>query len=360
MSENLAIIGAGAIGIKHAEAARQVGAGLKWIVDADAARAEKLAAEYGTEATAEVEAVWRDPAVHAVVIGVPNAFHMPLAVAALEAGKDVLLEKPMALCAAECDQINRAAAANDRVLQIAFVHRYTGVGRAAKRIAQEGDLGEIYHAKAHLYLRRGIPGLGRWFTDRSIAGGGALVDVGVHLIDLALHVTDFPVVKSVHGKTYGRFGCRMEDYVYEQMWAGPPRYEGIFDVEDSAHALIEFESGATLDLNVAWAGNFPSKALPTSLMGFFGDEGGMTFELFGSSITQTREESGQVVDVDSAVAETDPFAEQMADFVGSVATRSVTGATGAQGRQVQAVVDAIYEASGRPSTAHVGETSGMP
>ncbi|MEO1497718.1 MAG: Gfo/Idh/MocA family oxidoreductase [Planctomycetota bacterium] len=342
----LGIIGAGAIGEKHAAAAAGVGVEVAAIADRDADRAAALAGSYEAAAEAEPRAVFDNADVDAVVIGVPNCFHKPLAIDAMRAGKDVLLEKPMALSAAECDELIATAEETGRVLQIGYVHRFTSVGSAAKRVAESGDLGEVYHAKAHLFIRRGIPGLGGWFTTKAMSGGGCLIDLGVHLLDLQLFLLGQPTAVAVSGKAYSRFGTKMEDYVYESMWAGPPKLDGVFDVDDSAHAMITFDTGATLDLQVTWAGNLPTGALPDSLIGLFGDRGGLTFELFGDHLRLAHEVAGRNTDSKLMLPEADQMALQMLDFAQAVADRQpVVGATPAEGRAVQTLVDAIYASS---------------
>ncbi len=345
MTVRVAIIGAGSIGVKHAQAAWAAGATVGCVVDADEARASALAEEFGAAHATSVLGALGDASIDGVVVCVPNCYHKALAIDALRAGKHVLLEKPMALNEAECQEINDVADSTGRVLQLAFVHRYTAVGQLAKQIAASQSLGEIYHAKAHLYFRRGVPGLGKWFTTKKLSGGGALIDLGVHLVDLAMYVLDFPTVESVCGQVYAKFGSRMNGYVYENMWAGPPNHEGVFDVEDSAHAFIRLVNGASLDLQIAWAGNFPEASMPMSLMGFFGDQGGITFELFGDHVLQSSEEGGAVVDVRLPAQETDPFRNQFADFITSIETQQLHGPTGVQGQMVQAIVDTIYRSS---------------
>jgi predicted dehydrogenase len=262
----------------------------------------------------------------------------------MQAGKDVLLEKPMGLSRAECAVINRVAERTGRILQIGMANRFSAVAQAARPIVSTGELGHIYHAKALLYRRRGVPGLGGWFTTKEISGGGALIDNGVHIIDLALWLMGFPPVTRVSGKVYSFFGKRMKDYVYETMWAGPPNLEGVCDVEDSAHALVHFVGGATLDLHVAWAINVPIK-LESSLMGFFGDRGGLTFELFGDHLDLATEQNGRNVDRRIDVSKVDQFTHQMRAFAQSIQTREAPVATGQQGEFVQSILDAIYESS---------------
>ncbi len=347
MGIKVGIIGAGAIGAAHAAgtiAARQT---LATIADVDTSIAQSLADKHeGTSAAESVDALLADTTVDAVVISVPNRWHKDLAIAAMQAGKDVLLEKPMGLNVTECQEINGVAASTERVLQIGMANRFTAVGQGAKKVVQSGDLGEIYHAKAHLYSRRGVPGLGGWFTTKELSGGGSLIDAGVHLVDLIMWLMEFRRVERVSGKVYNTFGKRMEDYVYENMWAGPPRLDGVCDVEDSAHAMIHFEGGCTLDLNVSWAINLPtSKINGGGLMGLFGDQGGLTFELFGDHLEVASERYGQNIDTRVMLPTVDQFKEQAAAFAHCVETRESPCANGEQAQKVQTVLDAIYESS---------------
>ncbi|MDZ4656115.1 MAG: Gfo/Idh/MocA family oxidoreductase [Bythopirellula sp.] len=341
----IGIIGAGAIGKKHAEAAIKAGAEVGWVVDINSELGLGLAQEYGAKYTESPDALWDDSSTPAVIIGVPNWLHKPFTIAALSAGKDVLLEKPMALNVQECHTIAHVAEEQKRVLQVGYVHRYTGVGRMAHSLVQEGRIGDIYHARANLFLRRGVPGLGRWFTNKEFSGGGALIDVGVHLIDLALFLLDFPEPVQVLGQTYENFGRRMKDYDYEDMWSGPPNYDGICNVEDAAEALIKFANGTTLEIHVAWAGNYPCKLMPVSQMAMLGDRGGLAFELFGSEVHLTQEQNGKLVDSALPIDGDDFFLMQMHDFLKSIALREVQGANSQQATAVQAVVEAVYESS---------------
>lgn len=347
MSIRIGIVGAGAIGRVHAQAAKRVGNQIVCVADTNEAAAQALAQAEGISQTTDSPAkLFANKDVQAVVIGVPNKFHAPLAIAALQAGKDVLLEKPMALNVAQCRRINAAAKKHKRILQMGFVSRYTPAAVTAHSFVQAGSLGRIYHAKASIYRRRGIPGLGGWFTTKSLAGGGPLIDIGVHIIDLAMHVMGHPPVKRVSGKVYAHFGPRMKDYLFESMWAGPPRYNGKFDVEDSAHALVRLEGGATLEINATWAGNFPEGAMQDQ-MGFFGDQGGMVFKLGGNEVKIALESNGHNVDLSPKLREANPWDSQHQAFIQAVTTRKEVGPTGAQGQAVQSIIDAIYASSRR-------------
>ncbi len=347
MSIRLGIVGAGTIGSVHAAGITAAGHEVAAVADVDRAKANLLAARHArAHATDRIEVLLADESIAAVVIAVPNRWHKDLAVAAMRAGKDVLLEKPMGLDAAECRELNEVAAATGRVLQIGMANRFTAVGQEAKKIAESGDLGHVYHAKAHLVSRRGVPGLGGWFTTRSLSGGGVLIDTGVHLVDLLLWLMDFPRVERISGRVYSIFGKRMEDYVYESMWAGPPRFDGVCDVEDSAHAMLHFAGGGTLDLNVSWAINMPACNIQGGgMMGLFGDRGGVTFELFGDHLDVATQRYGRNVDTRVMLPEVDQFKEQVVAFVRCVETREEPCAHGQQGQCVQSILDAIYQSS---------------
>jgi predicted dehydrogenase len=342
----LGILGAGAVGAKHAAAAAIAGVELARVVDRNIDRAAAIADGFDAASSDDPRSLWDDASIDAVVIGVPNCFHRPLALEAMRAGKDVLLEKPMALTAAECDELCEAAQELGRVLQIGYAYRFTAVGAGAKGLVESGVLGDVYHAKAHLHLRRGVPGLGGWFTTKAMSGGGALLDLGVHLVDLGLHLLGQPTAVAVSGKAYAKFGVKMRGYTYESMWAGPPNYEGVCDVDDHATALITFDTGATLDLQIAWACNLPAGTTPDSMVALLGDRGGLTFELFGDHLLLRSEVAGRNADAKVALPVADQMALQMADFAEAASSRTHgVGATPAEGRKVQAIIDAIYKSS---------------
>ncbi len=346
MSITIGIVGAGTIGRVHAEAAWGMGMKIGGIADIDLGKAENLAGDVGgVPCVDSAEKLYADAGIDAVVIGVPNIDHKPLAITAMRAGKDVLLEKPMGLNAAQCREINAVAKETGRVLQIGYVQRFSTVGQGAKRVIDAGTLGKIYHAKAQLVRRRGIPGLGGWFTTKAQSGGGPLIDVGVHVIDLALHLMGGRRPTRVSGKTYASFGSPIEDYIFEEMWAGPPKPEGVFDVEDEAHALIHFEDGATLAVDVAWAVNAPASTVSGNQMAFFGDQGGLTFELFGNHLNLASELNKHNADSKLYLPETDMHPDQLADFAQAVEKRTPPCATGEQGELVQSVIDAVYASS---------------
>lgn len=345
----LGFIGSGSIAEVHAEAAQRAGSSIAGFFDADESQARRRADQFGAKlATSSLQTLLRSPC-DAVVVAVPNHLHKAMALASIDAGKDVLLEKPMAMNLAECDQIIAAARAKKSIVMLNFVCRSSPAALAAQQFAAAGRFGKVYHVKAAIYRRRGIPGLGRWFTTKAQSGGGVLIDLGVHVIDLSLHLAGSPSVQRVSGHCTSNFGKPIERYHFTEMWAGPPNLQGTFDVEDGATALIRVAGGVTFELNVMWATDLPEGALPSGIT-LLGDRGGCHFDIWGANLVFTAEENGKLRDVKPPLppaAEAWPLAwrRQHELFANAVQTRTEPEASMQRGRAVQAVVEAIYRSS---------------
>jgi len=221
------------------------------VADPNESRGKALAAEFGAEHTyTEPESLLESQAIDAVYIAVPNVHHESLACAALNAGKHVMLEKPFALNAAAAERVIEAAEGNDRLLMLGMNQRFNRNVQRARQLCLNNRFGEIYHVKAFWRRRAGIPRLGSWFTNRSMAGGGALLDIGVHVLDVALHLLDNFQPLSVSGAVFSRFGNRG---LGEGGWGKSERLHDGFDVDDFATALIRLAGGAVISLEAAWA-----------------------------------------------------------------------------------------------------------
>ncbi len=214
------------------------------------------------------EALLADPEIDAVYIALPNKFHVPLTIAALEAGKHVVLEKPFAMSYEEAKLAADAACKAGKVLNLGMNLRFARSPQQIKTLVESGALGEIHHAKAFWFRRRGIPKLGTWFNSKELAGGGCLNDIGVHLLDLCLYLLDRFDPVSVTGATYTKFGNRG---LGEGGWGKSDRSDIAFDVEDFATGLIRFADGSTVALDVSWAMHIESDRFDVQL---HGSEGG--------------------------------------------------------------------------------------
>jgi len=202
--------------------------------------------------------------------------------------------------------------------------------------------------KAAQIRRRGIPGLGGWFTTKQLSGGGALIDIGVHLIDLVLHLCGSPRVGRVSAVCNSALGKPTDQYVFNEMWAGPPVPGGDFDVEDSATVLMRFGNGITFDLNVAWASNIPEGVHPNGVT-IFGDRGGCYLDVWGKRMSIGTEQEGHLIDMVPQLPEGNAWemawTRQHELFARAVHDRTPPVATGEQGRYVQNVLEAIYRSS---------------
>ena len=200
-----------------------------------------------------------------VSVATPNFAHAEPAIDALDHGCHVLVEKPLARTYAEGLSMVEAAERNDRVLQVMFNQRFRPDVQVMKRFIDEGGLGDIYHAKSRWLRRSGIPGRGRkWFVSQELAGGGPLIDLGVHMLDMGLYAMGEPQVTAVSGVTYDRLGQKFVTHLYGE--------DAVYEVEDFATALIRLEDGKTLQLETSWA-TYREDGDYINLM-LYGDQGG--------------------------------------------------------------------------------------
>jgi predicted dehydrogenase len=194
--------------------------------------------------------LFADKDVDAVYIAVPNKFHAPLAIEALQAGKHVLLDKPFAMNLAEAEAVVETAKASGKLFMLGMNQRYRADSQKIRSVIASGTIGDIYHAKAFWMRREGIPRLGTWFGSKELAGGGCMLDIGVHMLDLCLFLIDNWEPLSVFGQTYSMFGHRG---LGEGGWGASDREDIQFDVDDFATALIKLRNGASVSLDVSWA-----------------------------------------------------------------------------------------------------------
>lgn len=344
----LGIIGAGSIGTLHSETAARAGVDIHAVCDTREGKAARLADQYDARKYLAIDEILADDDVNLVVIGLPNHEHKDAAIKAMEAGKAVVLEKPMAMSVTECDEIIAARDQTGAWLQMGFVCRGTPTAMAAKDLVDNGALGNVYHVRAVMHRRRGIPGLGRWFTDKSKSGGGVLIDVGVHFIDLALHLTGRPALERLTATCSSRFGVPIENYSYEEMWAGPPDPKGVYTVEDGAIALMHHAGGMTFELHVTWADNVPLGTVKEG-MTIMGDKGGCYFDLWSDKVEFATERDGRLVDASVHAFNTNPWAatwdKQYERIIDCRTNNKPPTATGEHGREVQSIIEALYRSS---------------
>lgn len=203
-----------------------------------------------------------------VSVATPNHIHAPATIAALEAGCHVHCEKPASLTADLVQQMVDAKNASGKKLMIGLNNRFSYWTEFAKKWITAGNLGNIYHAKCGWKRVRGIPGKGGWFTTKEQSGGGPLIDLGVHFLDVANYLIDFPNPSTVSGQTYSKFADKQ---AFKPRASG---YTGTYDVEDLAIGMVRYENGCTMELEFSWASNVAEQYTFVEL---YGDKGGLRF-----------------------------------------------------------------------------------
>lgn len=337
----LGIIGTGNIGMVHLEEfSKTKHTEIVAVTDVYLPGAQQAAEKYNVKTVhASAEALIADDNVQAVVIGVPNQFHAPLAIAALHAGKHVLIEKPMAINLEDARQIVRAQQQNNKIVMVAHQMRWEPNSILIKEQIDRGALGHIYNAKTGWFRRKGIPGWGTWFTQTAQSGGGPLIDIGVHMIDLALYLMGNPKPVSVYGSTYAEFGPKKRGI---GNW-GTPDWNGTFDVEDLATALIKMDNGSTLSLEVSWAAHMETSNNP--FIHLMGSEGGAFLD--GNKAKVFTEQFDQTIDLELPLPENDAGSRSRLSehFITSILENKQPITDVMSGFTNNLILDAIYESS---------------
>ncbi|SEO69674.1 Predicted dehydrogenase [Halogranum amylolyticum] len=340
-SPRIGIVGLGNIGHHHATRLTRQDADLVGGVDIAQAARERFEREFGVTAYDDATDLYE--VADAVIVTTPNRFHEEYAVSALEAGLDVLLEKPLAHSLESAERIVEADADADGFCMVGFNNRFSNPVEIIKHYQRQDRFGDVDHVEANYVRRRGVPGRGSWFTNKEVAGGGALIDIGVHAVDLALYFLDYPEVVEVSGVTRSQFGGR-DDYAFVEMWgtdSGPEE----FDVDDSASAFLRCADGSTVSLEVAWAVNRPTN----DEFVIRGTDAGARFDRGSQELTvyeAATEGANHLTDTEVDTQTTDTHEAEQALFVEAVRTGDApTRNTIEEGLAVQRVIDAIYRSS---------------
>ncbi|MFD0961292.1 Gfo/Idh/MocA family protein [Paenibacillus chungangensis] len=215
-------------------------------------RAHEAAAKYGAEGAkvySDYTELLKDSSIEIVHVCTPNDSHAEISIAALEAGKHVMSEKPMAKTAHDAARMAETARRTGKKLTVGYNNRFRPDSQQLKKVCEDGELGEIYYAKAHAVRRRAVPTWGV-FLDEEKQGGGPLIDIGTHALDLTLWMMDNYKPKVVLGQSFHKLSQRENA---ANAWG--PWDPAKFTVEDSAFGMIVMENGATIVLESSWALN---------------------------------------------------------------------------------------------------------
>lgn len=289
---------------------------IKYFCDIDLLKAEKAVKEYGCgTAIEDYRELLKDPEIEAVSVCTPNHVHSTIAIDCLRAGKNVLCEKPAAKTYADALEMQKVQHESGKILNIGVVNRFNTGVNLIKKMVEEGELGEIYHVYVSFRAHRSIPGLGGAFTTKEIAGGGALIDWGVHFLDIVMYCTGDPQPRTVSGQAYSKLGRDMKNYAYVNMWAGPPNYEGTYDVDDFVTAMIRTE-GPSITLNGAWAQNIGVEEM---YIDFLGDKAGIRLQ-YGSDFKLYTAKDGVLFETTPKFNATNMFQTEIDAFIKCIRT----------------------------------------
>ncbi|AIC93972.1 MULTISPECIES: Gfo/Idh/MocA family protein [Shouchella] len=303
------------------------------VYDVNQVRATEVAASFAIPFIANSESELFAQ-VDAVVICTPNKFHHQSVLQALQAGKHVFCEKPMAITNAEAVEMEKAASEGKNVLQIGYHYRFKKEALAAKKLIQTGEIGDPLVIRVEGMRRRKVPGWGV-FINKDLQGGGCLMDYGCHLLDLALWLVDYPEIESVHGQTY-ELVSRHEDQVNE--WGA---YDATkIDVEDHATAYITFKNGATMLFETSWAANVPSDKETISISGTTGG-----LNVFPLAMNKASSGMMSTMNADWIAGESNEGIAQARNFVNACLGREESLVKPNEAQQVTSIIEQIYEAS---------------
>lgn len=340
----IGLVGAGNIAKVHLDAYKNVeNAEVVAICDINPETLKKTAEKYGIEKTYTDEAeMLRCEELDACDVTVWNCNHASCTIMALDAGKHVICEKPMAASAEEAQQMIDAAERNNKLLMIAFVVRFGDEARIAKDFIDNGYLGDIYYSKATYLRRHGSPG--GWFSDKSRSAGGPVIDLGVHVIDLTRYLMGKPKPVSVFASTYDKLKNR--PYLKTNVgWApeGACPEKDVYDVEDLGVAMIKYDNGATTLLETSYSLNgegITKKEL-------YGTKGGVNLNGENTKIyTVVNDFLADVSPVTEGYKESkNGFEAELAHFADCVLNGTECIATAEDGLAVMKILDAIYESA---------------
>lgn len=352
------IIGVGWPGQRHIEGyQKHPDARILALSDVNTEAAEQVKTQYnvdGARIFGDYRELLADDGVDAVSICTPNFLHVPMAIDALDAGKHVLLEKPLAHTLADGERLAaKVVEYPDQAFMIAFNNRYRPDSIVLKQQIEAGELGDIYYAKAGWLRGAAEFFLRGWFTQRERSGGGPLIDLGVHMLDLSLWFMGNPRPVSVSGSVYYEFNDFMRESTGTDV-----------DVEDLATAFIKLDNGATVVLDVSWISHIEESNLVYTQL--FGTRGGAKISR-GLGIGSDRREQMTInTTTGKGPARAtlirhpefhtmqaaqqgfmlhESFRGEIADFVDSVKAGRQPGATITHGLDILRVLDAIYRSA---------------
>jgi len=335
------VIGVGQIGLAHIESFKKhPQAEVVALAELNPQRRRNAAEKHKiSKAVEDYRELLKDKSIDVISVALPNYLHEKVTVAALKAGKHVLCDKPMATSAREAQRMVDAWKEMKTVFMVGMNFRFNRETQMVREYVKNGTLGEVYHTRAHWLRRSGIPRIGSWFTQKKYAAGGCCYDIGVHLLDCALHCMGNFDAECVSGQVYAKFGPRGQGNGTWGMGEIDPRLP--FDVEDLAVAMIKLKGGKTAVLEISWA--IQADGGKDHGVDFYGTEAGAS--LFPAQILRVRE-NGSIYETITPDMRSLPVPEdRMVHFIDCVVKGIPPLVKPEESLKVQKILDGIYESS---------------
>jgi len=337
------IIGTGGISNEHISAyLKNADVELYAFCDINEEHLRTMAEKYGVTRTfTDMNEMLMLKEIDAVSVCVWNSAHAECAIAALNAGKNVICEKPMSISAEDARKMKAAADKNGKLLMIGFVRRYGNDCEILKDFISAGYFGDLYYAKATYLRRKGSPG--GWFGDKSRSGGGPLIDLGVHVIDLVRYLMGNPKPVSIYGATFKKLGDRSNVKDKVGYTSSSKTDNDIFDVEDLVTAMIRFDNGAVLSIESSFSLNIKNDQGKIEL---FGTKAGAKLD---PELELYSEVNGYMANINlatnTALSFDGLFAKEINHFVCCVKDGIPCKAPAQDGVDIMVILDAIYESA---------------
>ena len=339
----IGIIGCGGISRQHIEAYnKNPDVEVYALCDINEERVKAMGEKYGIDRLyTSADEMLKLAEIDAVSICTWNSAHAPCTIAALNAGKHVLCEKPMAMNAEEAQTMIDAAEKAGKLLMIGFARRYGSDCLILENFLKQDYFGEIYYAKATYLRRKGFPG--GWFGDKSRSGGGPLIDLGVHVIDLAKYIMGNHKPVSVYGATFHKLGDRKDVIGRGGYESAIKSNKDPFNVEDLATAMIRFDNDSVIAVDTSFSLNIKKDV--TDLQ-FFGTKGGAKLS---PELEIYSEQCGYMVDTNlvapTALDFTTLFSNEINHYVDCLMGRAECKSPAKDGLAMMQILDAIYESA---------------
>lgn len=283
----------------------------------------------------DAEDMFKNAGLDAVSIAVPNFLHKKLTISALKAGLHVLCEKPMSVSLADAQEMKKVVDDSGKNFMLNLSFRYNPMSQSLKKVVDSGEVGEIYSGRTIWHRRRGMPGFGGWFGKKELAGGGPLIDLGVHRLDLALWLMGYPNPIAVSGATYNHIAS-----------AEAKKQNKEFTVEDLAMGFIRFDNGASLIVETSWAVNQKERELMETKL--YGTKAGIVqknknegYE-FEAKVYSEKDgmHTTQTIDIPAA-ANSSTYKE----FIDSIVEDREPTATAEHGVKLQKILEGLYRSA---------------